>query len=153
MHASDVTPEVVAKANELYWSSDRSVNQIADDLDLSKGALYGIIEPLRTGLGCPMCGDEVVAPNRTARERDLLDCPTCEWDGSRHEAIQHDDAPGARADGSTDLSGVDVDEQGRDVPAALPPLPLSSDRARTIAGGALLGAAAGLALVLWARRR
>jgi hypothetical protein len=153
MHASDVTPEVVAKANELYWSSNRSVNQIADDLDLSKGALYGIIEPLRTGRGCPMCGDEVVVPNRTARERDLLDCPTCEWDGNRDEAIESDLGRTAAADGSTDLSGVDVDERGRDVPAAPPPLPLSSDRARTIAGGALLGAAAGLALVLWARRR
>ena len=154
MHASDVTPEVVAKANELYWTSDRSVNQIADDLDLSKGALYGIIEPLGTGLGCPMCGDDVVVPNRTARERDLLDCPTCEWDGGTDEAIASDGVPrAAPADGSTDLSGVDVDERGRDVPAAPPPLPLTADRARTIAGGALLGAAAGLALVLWARRR
>jgi len=33
------------RANELYWGSDRSVNQIADDLDLSKGALYEMIRP------------------------------------------------------------------------------------------------------------
>lgn len=152
MHASDVTAEIVERANDLYWSSDRSVNQIADDLDLSKGALYGIIAPLRTGLGCPMCGDEVVVPNRTARERDLLDCPTCDWDGNADEAIG-ERGIGEDGSGSVDLSGVDVDDQGRDVPATVTPPPLSPNRARTLAGGALLGAAAGLALVLWARRR
>ncbi len=34
MHASDVTPEVARQANDLYWTGDRSVNQITEDLDL-----------------------------------------------------------------------------------------------------------------------
>src|SRR5690606_33629189 len=44
------------RANELYWGSNRSVNQIAEDLDLSKGALYGMIRPLPAAMGCPACG-------------------------------------------------------------------------------------------------
>jgi predicted RNA-binding Zn-ribbon protein involved in translation (DUF1610 family) len=135
--ASTVTAEGTERANELYWGSERSVNQIADDLDLSKGALYAMIEPLATGLGCPLCGSEVAYPNRTAKERDRLDCPTCDWDGSADETTGYE-------------------EPDDDPPAALAPLPpasVTNARLRTIAGGALLGAAVGLALVIWARRR
>ena len=46
-----------AKANELYWGSDESVNQIAENLDVSKGMLYGMIRPLPTGLTCPACNE------------------------------------------------------------------------------------------------
>ena len=137
MDASARTLEANDRANELYWGSDHSVNQIADDLDLSKGALYGMIRPLPAALGCPLCGAEVVHPNRTAKDRQRVDCPTCSWDGSEDQTVPHDghdggpatEAPGAWAAG------------------------LLNGRARTIAGGALLGAAVGLALVMWARRR
>ena len=39
MQPSARTPEADDRANELYWGSEQSVNQIADALDLSKGAL------------------------------------------------------------------------------------------------------------------
>lgn len=155
MHASEVTRETVERANELYWGSDKSVNQIADDLELSKGALYGIIEPEPSGLGCPLCGDEVVYPNRTAKDRQLLDCPTCDWDGTPDETTSHLEAPQLSSTEGTEFepdSGEDV-EDDLDLPAALPPRPFVGPSATTIAGGALLGAAAGLALVMWARRR
>lgn len=128
MHASDVTPEVAARANNLYWSSNNSVNHIAEELDLSKGALYGVIVPLPTGLECPSCGGETVVPNRTARDRALLECSTCPWTGSSSKAV--------------------VGEV-----VGPPPTTAPSDRGRIALGGALLGAAAGLALVLWTRRR
>lgn len=210
MHASEVTREVVERANELYWGSDESVNRIADDLDLSKGALYGIIEPEASGRGCPLCGDEVVYANRTAKDRGMLACPTCEWDGTAEEAMDQpaadDPAPrdlepeGAatgRGDNRSDRDEVspqdsnarpdDGDARGqegdvrsddsesrsddsesrpddRTMPASIdreesppsdevPPRPLVHADPRTIAGGALLGAAVGLALVLWTRRR
>ena len=69
------------KANELYWGSDMSVNQIAEELDLSKGTLYGMIRPRPAGLGCPACGEEVVFPNRTARDRSTVACEVCGWEG------------------------------------------------------------------------
>lgn len=174
MHASEVTREVMERANELYWGSDESVNQIADDLDLSKGALYGIIEPELSGRGCPLCGDEVVYANRTAKERGMLACPTCDWDGAPDEAMAEpvdEDEPPAPVDAlrsavpdTADGGGSGLAaEEGRAPLAADPDAPSPRGRtphrplvqadARTIAGGALLGAAVGLALVLWARRR
>ena len=126
------------RANELYWRSERSVNQIADDLDLSKGALYAMIAPLAAGVGCPLCGSEVVYPNRTAKERDRLDCPTCDWDGSADETTSHEEGGGDDAESFL---------------APPPPASVTTARRRTMAGGALLGAAVGLALVIWARRR
>ena len=137
MHASEITAEAAERANELYWGSEQSVNQIADDLDLSKGALYSIIELDRSGLGCPLCGDEVGHPNRTARERGRLECPTCDWDGSAEETVSYE-------------SG---DEEPESRPVPREPSAITSARLRTMAGGALLGAAVGLALVIWARRK
>ena len=66
-----------ARANELYWESDKSVNQIADELELSKGMLYGMIRPLPAGLPCPRCSSDLEYANRTARERGLITCRTC----------------------------------------------------------------------------
>jgi hypothetical protein len=108
METSEKTLEA---ANELYWGSEKSVNQIADELDLSKGALYGLIRPLP-------------------------------WDGGEDETMAHG------GEGSVTLP--DFDE-----PESVPPVPpvVKSVHSRTLAGGAFLGAAAGLALVIWARRR
>lgn len=160
MHASAITPEVVDRANELYWGSDRSVNQIADDLELSKGALYGIIEPEPSGLGCPLCGDEVVYSNRTAKTKEMLDCPTCDWDGAPDETIDMvatvaPSSNGSSAAGTEDRQATDGDEHGGSAyaPERLPPKPFVRPVRTTVAGGALIGAAVGLALVLWARRR
>lgn len=161
MHASQVTSEVVHRANDLYWGSDRSVNQIADDLELSKGALYGIIEPEPSGLGCPLCGDEVVFSNRTAKDKGMLDCPTCDWDGSPDETVDivPSDPPassnGAPAALREDAPAAedDAEEDSAYAPDGLPPRPYVRPSSTTVAGGALIGAAVGLALVLWARRR
>lgn len=175
MHASEVTSEAIERANRLYWESTRSVNQIAEELELSKGALYGIIEPEPSGQGCPLCGDEVVYSNRTARERERLDCPTCDWDGSPDETTsdveavaarpgpsdpvrpESGDAAGPAAEGDQGgerprrPGGIEDREPGLD--EMTPPRPYVRPAASTIAGGALLGAAVGLALVMWARRR
>lgn len=128
------------RANELYWGSDVSVNQIAEALDLSKGTLYGLIRPSPAGLTCPSCGNEVVYPNRTAKERALVACPSCGWEG------QEDETAIVGADGA-----ILLPDSQDDVPS--PPDSWLGDRSRVVMGGALLGAAAGLALVFWARRR
>lgn len=163
MHASEVTPEVAAKANDLYWTSDGSVNQIADGLDLSKGALYAAIEPLGSGLGCPLCGDEVGYPNRTARDRKQLDCQTCDWDGSPDETVglvaEENPVETRRRERTPPIRPLSesrpspTEDNGSDGQVAVPPRPLIVPPMGTIAKGALIGGAVGLALVLLTRRR
>lgn len=132
--------ELEDRANELYWTSDMGVNQIAEELDLSKGALYEVIHPLAGAYSCPQCGDRTVFANRTARDRSMLSCPACDWEGPIEEAQPHVEDPEG---GGAEASSTDP------VPHRYRP----SWDGRTAIGGALLGAAAGLAFVFWSRRR
>lgn len=136
---TDIDAATEARANELYWESDESVNQIAEDLGLSKGTLYSVIEPLSTGLACPECGEELLYPNRTARERGMVGCPSCGFEGEEEEAGVPA-APASRAVGDAIGTGIAAWDE------------MDETRKRTVIGGALLGAAAGLALVFWSRR-
>lgn len=140
MAGADQDRETEHRANELYWGSDLSVNQIAEDMDLSKGMLYGLIRPLPSGLSCPACSEETVYPNRTAKERGTLACPACGWEGDEDEADVF---------GEGTVTLPDVVEEGEYAEDGEGP----DVRARIILGGALVGAAAGLALVIWSRRR
>ena len=67
-----------AELNRLYWDSDDSVGDIADRFDLSRRALYDVIEPQPTGYACPECGDELVFRNRTARDTGEAECLACD---------------------------------------------------------------------------
>lgn len=69
--------EVAARANELYWHSEESVNQLTRELDLSKGTLYEILDPLPADLPCPRRDGQLSYPNRTARDRGFVSCATC----------------------------------------------------------------------------
>jgi hypothetical protein len=171
MDTSTGTLDADDRANALYWGSDRSVNQIADELDLSKGALYEMIRPLPAGLACPDCGAEVVHPNRTAKERRRVDCGSCGWDGAEDEALalgprrssrppstpRGRPAPSARPRPEATSDADDDMYPANDFDALGPPPArvFAGETAvrRLVAGGALLGAAVGLALVIWARRR
>lgn len=144
MSATATDQETELRANELYWSSARSVNQIAEDLDLSKGVLYGLIRPLPASLTCPDCADELVYPNRTARDRGLVACPACAWEGEEEEGDMYG------ADGT--VAPMDGDEEGLTSSGDRLRSAWADTRTRTALGGALLGAAAGLAYVIWKRR-
>ncbi len=122
------------RANELYWTSDESVNQIAEDLELSKGALYGLVVPRPAGLGCPRCGAEMEYPNRTARERGHLTCPACELEEDE-EVVRSGEAGSTGAEAGPGAVGS------------------ASTLNRKLLGAALLGTAAGVALTVWARRK
>ena len=142
MHGSESDSESIVRANELYWGSELSVNQIAEELDLSKGTLYGMIEPLAAKLSCPECGAGAVYLNRTAEQRGNLACQDCAWEGSE------DEAESLGGDASVTLPAPEE--------AELEPPPVAvvdRSRGRVLLGGALVGAAAGLALVFWAKRR
>lgn len=81
--------EVVARANELYWHSEVSVNGLARELDLSKGMLYEILAPLPAGLPCPLpCpndGEDMSYTNRTARDRGFVSCASCGFEDEEEQ--------------------------------------------------------------------
>lgn len=125
--------EKLTLANELYWQSDQSVNQIAEDLDLSKGTLYQAVQALESDVDCPRCWSGLVYPNRTAREKGFLTCPECGFEGHLEEVQEGSGS----ARGSAGAASSAAEEGRRQV----------------VIGAALLGAAAGLALAIWMRRR
>lgn len=130
-----VDPRVAQDANRRYWDTQSSVNQIADDLGLSKSSLYGLIEQLGTGLACPDCGTELAFANRTARDRGVVSCPACGFEASSDDVEETVDSGISRGDRST-AGGSE----------ALP-------NGRVLAGTALLGFAAGLVLGSMVRKR
>ena len=73
----DSDTRLTERAQRLYWDSERSVNAIAGDLDISKGRLYELIRPLPVDVACPRCGEPLAWPNRTGRDRGLLVCTSC----------------------------------------------------------------------------
>jgi hypothetical protein len=66
-----------AEANRLYWDTDASVAEIAEQLDLSRRALYGAVRPLPTGVSCALCGGELQYENRSARKSGQATCLEC----------------------------------------------------------------------------
>lgn len=139
--------DLAAEANRLYWESDRSVNQIADDLQMSKGSLYELVEPRPAGIRCPECGEEMAYPNRTARDRGFLSCPSCGFEEEEKEL------PGGGWHGTSDRTGggavVVTPEAVREARDA----PRREALTRIVAGTALLGVAAGIAIATFLRRR
>ena len=146
------------EANRLYWESEESVNQIGEALGLSKGVLYGLISPLPAGLPCPGCGEEMVFPNRTAREKGFLACPECGME-EEETAVQSYWEGEAEADPGQVFGGPSslAHRAGHAVQSAVGSgkdrVSNLSPRGRIIAGTALLGAAAGLAIGAFLRRR
>lgn len=130
-----VEPTELAKVvNRMYWDSDESVNRIAEQLDLSKGALYGMIEPAPAGGTCPDCGSSLSFGNRTARDRGLAECAACSLVGEPTDRVS---SPALAA-------------HSPEWPAVREPRRWSG---RTLAGSLLLGVVAGVLIAGLLRRR
>ena len=65
------------EANQLYWSSEASVGDIANQLGISRRALYELIEPQPTGVPCSECGTETAFANRSSHAAGLARCLAC----------------------------------------------------------------------------
>lgn len=131
MNNGDDLDARATRANDLYWDSDASVNDIAEALDLSKGTLYGMIRPRDAGLACPECRGGMEHPNRTARDRGFVTCAACGLE--EEEALVRE--------------ALALDEE-RTAPAAGARTGPSTATVAT----ALLGAAAGIVVARWLRR-
>lgn len=143
-------PALAERAHRLYWESDVSVNNIADELDVSKGTLYNLVRPLPSGLPCPRCSDEMAYPNRTAREKGFLTCPSCDLEEDEVTVRAEWKDAARRSDDDALVVTPGSGDGARGGPVAVSG---SVTRDRVVLATALLGAAAGLALALWARRK
>ncbi|MBR9989024.1 MAG: hypothetical protein KFH98_04665 [Gemmatimonadetes bacterium] len=76
---------IAAEANRMYWETDTSVADIAQQLELSRRALYDSVDPLPTSASCDVCGSPLVFENRSARNAGIETCPACE------AALEEDD--------------------------------------------------------------
>ena len=72
------TDTIAAEANRLYWETETSVADIAQQLELSRRALYDSVDPLPTSGSCNVCGSPLVFENRSARNAGVETCPVCE---------------------------------------------------------------------------
>jgi hypothetical protein len=105
-----------AEVNRLYWWSEEPVARIADQLDVSRRALYDIVEPLGTGAPCPSCGTELNFANRSARQHGDAVCPGCgvqsyvDPDGDRARAEEMRYGTG---DGRTPAARMEPSGDGR----------------------------------------
>jgi hypothetical protein len=71
---------IAAEANRLYWETETSVADIAQQLELSRRALYDTVDPLPTTSSCTVCGSPLVFENRSARNAGRETCPVCDSD-------------------------------------------------------------------------
>ena len=124
--------EIVAQANDAYWNSGASVNRLAKDFDLSKGALYDIIAALPAGLPCPHGDGELVYTNRTARERCFVSCATCGFADEEALVLARLEEAGAAP-----------------APAPAPPAPTAPGAGRSLETLLVVTALAGLAAGLF----
>jgi|SRR5690606_22616139 len=122
---------IAAEANRLYWETDTPVAEIAQQLELSRRALYESIDPLPTSNTCAVCGSPLVYENRSARNAGVETCPNCD---------AQDEAPTPSA------IPARMPTSGRDA--------YDRDRAVRVGGAALAGAALGaIATLLLVPRR
>lgn len=137
------------EANRLYWHTEMGVNQIAEEMGLSKGALYGLVEPLDAGRGCPSCAGPLMYSNRTARDRGFLSCPSCGFE-EEEEAL---DRPAGRSPAPTGPRRPrrKREEPGDEAETASPSG--ARDSTRTLVGAGLVVLAAGLLVSRLLQRR
>jgi hypothetical protein len=70
-------PTLAAEANRLYWETETSVADTAEQLNLSRRALYDMLRPSPTGARCPSCDGEMAYENRSARTAKEAKCTEC----------------------------------------------------------------------------
>ncbi|MDP9348310.1 MAG: hypothetical protein M3P24_04095 [Gemmatimonadota bacterium] len=103
MTTAESTDALHERANELYWNSPDTVDQVAGQLGMTRNTLYGAVRPLPAGAACPDCGDQLVFPNRTTRAAGRGMCLACDRTVSLDEI-----SSATRADAAGTAGGVEI---------------------------------------------
>lgn len=146
------------EANDLYWNSADTVDEVAVRLGMSRNALYASIRPAAAPGACTTCGDTLVFANRSSRASGQATCSGCSATvripgataaGSEEAGLPTRSGWTDGTDGRDELSHRRSGRLGawRDELAAVPP-----ERTVKIGGYAALGVAFGVAAVAAARK-
>jgi hypothetical protein len=139
---------LIAEANRLYWQTESSVADIAEQLSVSRRALYELVTPESAGSTCSVCSGDVVFVNRSARTSGAGRCQSCGAENPVNETaepIAEETVPPYAAGWPRARErAIDEDGDGNDL----------RTRALKIGSIAVAGAALGaMAALLLARRR
>jgi hypothetical protein len=139
---------LITEANRLYWQTESSVADIAEQLSVSRRALYELVTPEPAGSTCGVCGGDVVFVNRSAKTSGTGRCQSCGRENPVNgaaEPIAEETVPPYSAGWPRARERTpDEDDHGSDLRA----------RAIKIGSIAVAGAAVGaMAALLLARRR
>ncbi len=151
---SDTVDSIHNQANELYWHSGETVDQLAARLGMSRNALYASVRPIPAGGECPTCHEPLVFTNRSARAAGRATCPSCETEVILETAEQGRVPTAEEVVAKMPVHPVPPPdaagrlEQLKESLAAVEP-----ERAALIGGAAALGVAVGAAAVKAVRRR
>ena len=137
----------VERANDLYWSSTKRVDEIVDDLEISRSSLYASLEPVAAGLVCVDCHERMVFTNRTARERGVAVCPRCGRESGVTVAAGEGSPSGDRIDGREGAERYGLGRWRGDLAAVSP------ERVAIVGGAAALGMMLGAAAARAVRDR
>ena len=122
--------------NELYWDSDRTVDEIVDHLGIGRNTLYSSVRPQPAGASCPDCGEDLVFTNRSNRTSSSATCGSCDLEVTLPEVGGENAGAGSHGDGSR-LPGGSWSRWRDDLAAVAP------ERAAMIGGAAALGVVLG----------
>lgn len=79
------------EVNRLYWDTDDSVAEISNRLNVSRRAMYEMIEPMAAGIECASCGAELYYNNRSARGSGVARCLVCGKERAVDVDMSHED--------------------------------------------------------------
>lgn len=147
-------PRLPVEVSRLYWESDASVSEIADELGLSRRALYEALVPVLAGGSCLECGGELVYVNRSNRAAARAECRVCGRE-EKMEPIGPSAGAGASAETNAPAPLLEPNPESEMEWDAGPMAPIdvvaAAERRQTllIVAAAFAGAAIGAAVTVW----
>jgi hypothetical protein len=96
--------ELVAEVNRIYWETDTPVTEMAEQLGISRRTIYDMLKPTSAAESCPVCGGDLVYPNRSARMGGEAVCSVC---GRTHDVtLLHEISAAGAAAGTGKRAGA-----------------------------------------------
>jgi hypothetical protein len=137
-----VQDQTAGQLNELYWSSDRTVEDILSATGVGRHTLYASIQPLPANTSCTSCGEVLVFMNRMNRAAGVAMCSWCGVERTASDESRLEEPARQQGLSSSPANATRRLERWREELGDVPPA-----RVALIGGAAALGMVAGAAAV------